>query len=117
MSNVKEYQHFINGGWKPGLSGEMMDVINPANGEVVARVPKGNDADVDIAIKAAKASFESGVWSEKPVKERVKVLYDVAAELKKMSSTSLTLKLFLQVVRFAKLSKWMRLQSSLNFIT
>jgi aldehyde dehydrogenase (NAD+) len=83
MSNVKEYQHFINGGWKPGLSGEMMDVINPANGEVVARVPKGNDADVDIAIKAAKASFESGVWSEKPVKERVKVLYDVAAELKK----------------------------------
>lgn len=83
MSNLKEYLHFIGGEWRPGSSREMMDVINPANGEIVASVQKGSTADVDQAVKAARASFESGVWSEKPFKERVKILYKVSAELKK----------------------------------
>ncbi len=41
MSTVMEYQHFIDGQWIPGVTGEKMDVINPATQEVVARVPKG----------------------------------------------------------------------------
>jgi aldehyde dehydrogenase (NAD+) len=74
MSNIMEYQHFINGQWTPGSSGERMDVINPSTGEVVARVPKGTKDDVELALSSARKSFESGVWSSKSVEERAQVL-------------------------------------------
>ena len=81
MNDVLEYQFFINGEWGPGSSGKQMDVINPANSQVVARVPSGTKADIDTAVKFAKEAFDSGIWSEKPVGERVKVISKVASML------------------------------------
>lgn len=78
MPEIMEYQHFINGKWTPGASGDMMDVINPANQEVVARVPRGNQADVDLAVGTAREAFESGVWSGKSIEERADVLLNAA---------------------------------------
>jgi len=78
MAEIMEYQMFIDGNWTPGSSGEMMDVINPANREVVARVPRGNKEDVDRALANARASFESGVWSDRSVDERVEVIMTAA---------------------------------------
>ena len=74
MSEVTAYQHFINGQWTPGETGEMMDVINPCDQEVVARVPRGTPGDMDKAVAAAKAAFESGVWAGKPKEERSEIL-------------------------------------------
>lgn len=83
MENVVDYQLFMNGEWTPGTSGEFMDVINPANSEVVARVSVGTEADVDKAVGYARKSFESGVWSGKSMEERVKILIDVSTQLRK----------------------------------
>lgn len=74
MSNVMEYQHFIDGQWLPGETGERMDVINPATQEVVARVPKGTKGDVDKAVHSARGAFESGIWVNKTMEERAEIL-------------------------------------------
>ncbi|WP_238366859.1 aldehyde dehydrogenase family protein [Mesobacterium pallidum] len=52
----------IDGEWVDALSGETFDTINPANGEVLATLPKGGKADVDRAVAAARRAFE-GDWS------------------------------------------------------
>jgi aldehyde dehydrogenase (NAD+) len=78
MSEIMEYQMFIDGQWTPGSSGDTMDVINPATREVVARVPRGTKEDVDRALASARQAFESGVWSGKSVEERAAVLMNAA---------------------------------------
>ncbi|CFX41039.1 Aldehyde/histidinol dehydrogenase [Syntrophomonas zehnderi OL-4] len=71
---VLKYQLFIDGQWTPGESGEMMDVINPANREVVAQVPRATPGDVDKALHSARRAFESGIWANKSIDEKVAVL-------------------------------------------
>ena len=78
MSQVMEYQMFINGQWTPGRTGELMEVINPSTQEVVATVPRASRDDVDDAIGFARETFESGVWSNKSMEERAAVLMNAA---------------------------------------
>ncbi|WP_219413711.1 aldehyde dehydrogenase family protein [Pseudonocardia nigra] len=52
-----EDTHLIGGDWVPAASGETIEVINPATGELLARVPRGTAADVDAAVTAAEAAF------------------------------------------------------------
>ena len=47
----------IGGDWVPAADGDTIDVLNPATGEVLARVPRGTAADVDAAVRAAEAAF------------------------------------------------------------
>jgi aldehyde dehydrogenase (NAD+) len=47
----------IGGDWVPAASGQTIDVINPATGEVLGRVPRGDAADVDAAVRAAEAAY------------------------------------------------------------
>lgn len=75
------FPHFINGQWVPSTSGEMFDVQNPATGEVVAKVAKGNSEDVDRAVMAARKAFENMEWREMSPKERSKVLYAIAENI------------------------------------
>ena len=51
----------------------MLDVYNPASGQVISRVPMSGAREVDAAVKAAKAALPA--WSGMPIKERVQVLY------------------------------------------
>jgi phenylacetaldehyde dehydrogenase len=53
----------IGGEWVPALSGAQLDVYNPADGEIFAHVAAGDAADVDLAVKAARAAFEGKEWS------------------------------------------------------
>lgn len=78
MNEVLEYQHFINGQWTPGSSGDRMKVINPANQQVVAQVPRGTQEDVDFALHNAREAFNSGVWSGKTPDERAEILLQAA---------------------------------------
>ena len=59
---VQVFAQFINGEWVPGSSGELIDVINPATSEVVAKVAKGSGEDIEQAVLNAREVFESGVW-------------------------------------------------------
>lgn len=82
---MRTYKKFyINGKWIDPIGQEMSDVINPATGEISARVPIGNEADVDAAVAAAKAAFES--WSQTSATEREDYLRKLAAEGKKRNA-------------------------------
>src|SRR5262245_6390296 len=56
-SLVVDGVHLIGGAWVPASSGETIDVIDPASGEVLAAVPRGTAYDVDQAVQAAEAAF------------------------------------------------------------
>ena len=68
--------HFINGKSVSALSGETFDTINPATGDVIGALAKGDAADVDIAVKAARAAFE-GPWSRWTPYQRQTLLYRI----------------------------------------
>ncbi len=63
---MKKYQHFINGEWTDPASGEWFDTENPYTGEVWAQIARGNEADVNKAVAAAKAAFDNGWGTSQP---------------------------------------------------
>jgi phenylacetaldehyde dehydrogenase len=52
----------IGAGWRDAVSGQRLDVRDPATGDVVTSVPAAGAADVDLAVKAARTAFESREW-------------------------------------------------------
>ena len=63
---------YIDGAWVPSTGTGTIDVINPATEEVAGRIPAGTAEDVDRAVAAARAAFDS--WAATSVDERVKHL-------------------------------------------
>ncbi len=77
MSATKtEYKAFVGGEWVDSASGETMDVINPATGEVVAAVPSCVAEDVDRAVAAAAKALPE--WLDKTPKDRSELLHSLA---------------------------------------
>jgi len=70
MTNNQKF--YINGEWIDPISKDILDVINPANEEIIAQISLGNKADLDIAVNAAKNSFNS--WSTSSVDLRLQLL-------------------------------------------
>jgi phenylacetaldehyde dehydrogenase len=66
---------FIGGRWVDSASGKTFDTIDPATGEVLAKVAEAGAEDVDRAVAAARKSFDSGVWRSLPPAERAKALW------------------------------------------
>ena len=77
-ASVYTGQLFIDGEWVDSASGQTMDVLNPATGEVVGRVQKGTRADVDRAVAAARAAFDDGRWSNLGFADRSAILWKAA---------------------------------------
>jgi aldehyde dehydrogenase (NAD+) len=73
--------HFIGGSWVRSESQERIEVINPATEQVWGQVPDANQADVEKAVSAAKAAFDSGVWSRIGAHRRAEYLLRFADEL------------------------------------
>lgn len=69
---------FVDGVFKPALSGKTFETKNPFNGKVIAQLPACDTADVDVAVASARAAFESGVWSDLHPSERKVVLSRLA---------------------------------------
>ena len=80
---MKTYENiFINGSWvKPQDSNEYIDVINPANEEIIAKVVLGSKKDVDVAAKAAKEAFKK--FYNTSVDERINLLESILENYKK----------------------------------
>jgi len=76
---MKEYQLFIGGTWTPAASGHIDDDLNPATGEVYARVHQGRGDDVRRAIDAAAAAAPA--WAATAPGAREGVLLRAADEL------------------------------------
>src|SRR5687767_5093484 len=69
-------ENFIGGNLIGPLSGNFIDNVNPATGEVYGQVPDSNEKDVNAAVAAAAKAFP--LWSTTPVTERFKILNQVA---------------------------------------
>ncbi len=72
------YGHFINGQWT-ALKGASFATINPANEKTLSQIAQGSDADVDAAVKAARAALPK--WQALPATERAKYLFRVARRI------------------------------------
>lgn len=68
---------YINGQWQSSCSGSFIEVENPATLEHFARVPDGNDRDIDDAVRAAHQAFES--WSQTELSERIGLMKKMLA--------------------------------------
>ena len=68
----------IDGKRVASSSGETFDTVNPATGEVLARVAKGNAADIDLAVAAARRAFEQPAWRRMSGYERGNLLLRLA---------------------------------------
>ncbi|MGQ0623843.1 MAG: aldehyde dehydrogenase family protein [Sporichthyaceae bacterium] len=76
---VTHHQMFIDG--KAVDAEQMYELQNPATGEVVATIAKGNVEHMDAAIAAARRSFDAGVWANLPPTERSAIMLRVADRL------------------------------------
>ena len=73
---VKRREMFIGGEWVQGSGSEGQAIVNPATGETIAEVPKGTEADVDRAVKAARKAYTE--WFETTPRERSEMLLKLA---------------------------------------
>src|SRR3954466_5637072 len=76
LERVKTYQQFIGGSFVDSASGETLEVVNPANDQVIAAVPKSGQEDVDRAVEAAAAAFPA--WGAATPAERSSALLKLA---------------------------------------
>jgi len=73
---MKRIEHFVSGRFCPPISGEYLDNVDPATGEVYSKVAAGDQRDVDAAYEAARVAFDG--WSRTPAAERCRVMSRVA---------------------------------------
>jgi len=74
MANeAKLLKNYIGGRWVDATAEKVEDVVNPATGEVLAKVPLSSAADLDQAVAAAKKAFKE--WSKVPVPRRARIMF------------------------------------------
>ncbi|XP_037950240.1 succinate-semialdehyde dehydrogenase [NADP(+)] GabD-like [Teleopsis dalmanni] len=74
MNNLLKSQAYINGCWVDAISGDTFEVKNPATGNVIGHVPNMNAKDAQLAIDAAKRTYESDEWRNLTAKQRSSML-------------------------------------------
>lgn len=77
---MRNIQSYINGQFIHNVSGEFVDVINPATEEVLAKEPQAHDAEVNQAVLAAKAAQPA--WERLPAVQRGAYLRKIAAGIR-----------------------------------
>jgi aldehyde dehydrogenase (NAD+) len=80
---VSDQKMLIGGKWADSVSGKTFETINPTTGDVICRVPEGEKADVDLAVKAARTALESKPWARMGPSDRGRLLYKLADLIEK----------------------------------
>ncbi|MGW2046350.1 aldehyde dehydrogenase family protein [Streptomyces sp. NPDC001858] len=78
---------FIGGQWREAADGARTEVVDPSRGTVVTTVAEAGVADVDAAVRAARAAFDSGAWSGLSGRERGRVLLRIAELIRAEADT------------------------------
>ncbi|HEY7056450.1 MAG TPA: aldehyde dehydrogenase family protein, partial [Vicinamibacterales bacterium] len=73
---------FIGGSWTAASGDATRDIVNPADGTVLARVPEATAADVGEAVRAARVAFDEGPWPRMAARERGTVLFKIAEAIR-----------------------------------
>lgn len=72
---MKNYEKlFIGGEWKKPTTDKKIKVYSPHDQSLTGVAPEATNDDIDIAIREAKQSFDSGAWSNKSPEERIQVI-------------------------------------------
>jgi betaine-aldehyde dehydrogenase len=79
---VKTHGNYIDGTWVQ-TTGGWIEGRNPATGDLVSKSAKSTSNEVEQGIDAARAAFDTGVWSSKRPSERAKVLHEISELLRK----------------------------------
>jgi malonate-semialdehyde dehydrogenase (acetylating)/methylmalonate-semialdehyde dehydrogenase len=74
-------KNYINGEWVESRSSSLLDVVNPADGTLLARVPAGSGDDVALAAEKAYQAYLS--WKEVPATQRIQYLFRMKQILEK----------------------------------
>ena len=73
-----EYKLWIDGEWRASKEGKILEVENPATGEMIDQVVNASIADVNAAVQSSKNAFYDGRWSQKTPGKRSAVLWKMA---------------------------------------
>jgi acyl-CoA reductase-like NAD-dependent aldehyde dehydrogenase len=84
---IKPGQLWIDAKSQGCLSGKTIDVRNPATGELLTTVERGEAADVNQAVKAARNAFEGGPWPKMNASDRSKLLWRIGDLITKASTS------------------------------
>ena len=76
--SASQRKMLIDGQWVASASGKTFDTLNPATGEVLAKVAEGNAEDIDRAVKVARRVFDDGKWANSGPRERQQLLFRIA---------------------------------------
>jgi betaine-aldehyde dehydrogenase len=76
------YRMWIGGEWREAASGKRFAVHDPSTEEVIAEVPDGGAEDVNRAVAAARAAFDSGPWRATTAQERGRILFRIAERIR-----------------------------------
>jgi len=79
---VKTYQNYVNGQWISSSTGETFPVFDPSTEEVIAQVAAASAGDMDKAVKAARAAFDSGPWPATTAQDRGRILFKLAEKIR-----------------------------------
>jgi aldehyde dehydrogenase (NAD+) len=79
----RRFGHFINGGWQPPAAGQYFETADPSTGDSLASIAQGSAADVDAAVKAARAALP--LWQSLTPHARARYLYALARQIQKHS--------------------------------
>jgi len=79
------YQNFVNGKWESAASGKTFPVYDPSSEEIIAHVAASEAADVDRAVAAARAAFDSGPWTQTTAQDRGRILFRLAEKIRQNS--------------------------------
>ena len=79
----RRFGHFINGAWQPPVAGGYFSTADPSTGEKLAAVAQGTAADIDAAVRAARAAL--GPWQALSGHARARYLYAIARLVQKHS--------------------------------
>src|SRR5271170_1223577 len=80
---ARKQKLLIDGKWVDAASGKTFASYNPATGEVLAQVAEGDREDIDRAVQAARAAFETGPWSRLSPAARGKMIWKLADLIEK----------------------------------
>ena len=69
-----ETRAFIGGQFVSAVNGATFERINPATGQPLAQIAACNEADIDRAVRVARAAFETGVWRDLKPTERKRIM-------------------------------------------
>ncbi|MDY3552498.1 aldehyde dehydrogenase family protein [Gemmata sp. JC717] len=75
---VADQQLLIGGKWVDSVSGKTFETLDPASGEIICRVAEGDKADIDLAVRAARAALDTGPWGRMNASERGRLINKLA---------------------------------------